>query len=424
MLYLLNLYANCMQMLKATKNQTAKTAIIQDTRRVKAFKKYPIKLRLTFDRKQNYYSTPFDLTKVEFEKIMYGRRLNESEKNIKQSILDFETKAIDILQQLPFFTWTNFENLFYSNRQQKGSVQAAFDDYISELKRETRIGTAESYECAKKSICTFSKRLKFIDINKDFLLQYENWMISNGKSKTTVGIYLRCLRALFNKQGIDKSIYPFGVGKNKYVIPTGKNIKKALSLSEIKMIFDYSTNTTSSKEMAKDYWIFIYLCNGLNIKDLCLLKRKNIDGNILIYTRAKTLRSKSNSENIIVSLKARSLEIINKWGQPSANLESYLFPHLTSGMPPERERLIIKQLTKTTNKYMKQIAKEIGINKEVTSYYARHSFASVLKRSGVSTEFISEALGHSDLKTTKSYLAGFESETIHRTTEALTAFTN
>ena len=379
---------------------------------------------MTFDRKQNYYSTPFDLTKVEFEKIMYGKRLSESEKNIKQSIQDFETKAIDILHQLPFFTWANFENLYYSNRKPKGSIQAAFDDYITELKSETRIGTAESYECAKKSICSFSKNLKFIDINKDFLLQYENWMISNGKSKTTVGIYLRCLRALFNKQGIDKSIYPFGVGKNKYVIPTSRNIKKALTLSDIKMIFEYSTNTISSKEMAKDYWIFIYLCNGLNIKDLCLLKRRNIDGNILTYTRAKTQRSKNNSEKIIVSLKARAIEIISKWCLPSINSESYLFPHLTNGMSPERERLIIKQLTKTTNKYMKQIASELGINEEITTYYARHSFASVLKRSGVSTEFISEALGHSDLKTTKSYLAGFESETIHRTTEALTAFTN
>jgi site-specific recombinase XerD len=73
---------------------------------------------------------------------------------------------------------------------------------------------------------------------------------------------------------------------------------------------------------------------------------------------------------------------------------------------------------------MKRIAKNLEINKEVTTYFARHSFATVLRNSGASMEFISEALGHSDMKTTKSYLAGFEQETIHKTTDALTAFSN
>ena len=71
---------------------------------------------------------------------------------------------------------------------------------------------------------------------------------------------------------------------------------------------------------------------------------------------------------------------------------------------------------------MKRIAKNLEINKGVTTYLARHSFATVLRNSGASMEFISEALGHSDMKTTKSYLAGFEQETIHKTTDALTAF--
>ena len=71
---------------------------------------------------------------------------------------------------------------------------------------------------------------------------------------------------------------------------------------------------------------------------------------------------------------------------------------------------------------MKLIAKELELNKKVTTYFARHSFATVLRNSGVSMEFISEALGHTDMKTTKSYLAGFEVEKIHETTNALTAF--
>jgi integrase/recombinase XerD len=91
-------------------------------------------------------------------------------------------------------------------------------------------------------------------------------------------------------------------------------------------------------------------------------------------------------------------------------------------MTAEREREVIQQVTKTINKYMKRIAKELEINKPITTYWARHSFSTVLKRSGASIEFISEALGHSDSKTTRKYLDSFENEAIHKTTNALTAF--
>ena len=73
---------------------------------------------------------------------------------------------------------------------------------------------------------------------------------------------------------------------------------------------------------------------------------------------------------------------------------------------------------------MKSLAKKLDIHRDVTTYFARHSFATILKRSGASTEFISDALGHSNLSTTKNYLAGFEDETLQKVTDALTAFKN
>jgi integrase/recombinase XerD len=71
---------------------------------------------------------------------------------------------------------------------------------------------------------------------------------------------------------------------------------------------------------------------------------------------------------------------------------------------------------------MKVIAKELEISANVTTYVARHSFATVLQRSGVDTSFISEALGHSSVKTTQNYLAGFEDESKREAVKALTAF--
>lgn len=138
--------------------------------------------------------------------------------------------------------------------------------------------------------------------------------------------------------------------------------------------------------------------------------------------RLSTSIDRNNGEKITVSLKPQAKAIIKKWGLHSVNPETYIFPHLQKGMTAETERKQIQQVTKNINKYMNLIAKELELSKEVTTYVARHSFATVLRNSGAATEFISEAFGHSNIKTTKNYLAGFEQEAIHKITEALTNF--
>lgn len=378
-----------------------------------------VSIRVTYNRVRKYYATKERLKPSEFKKIMTAKRRSEAENETFNEIISYQNKANEVIKDLPIFTFGKFEEMYFENRNATDSVYFAFDKYIKELKCENRIGTAVSYECAKGSIQGFSKDLKFADITPAFLKKYENWMLTKDKSITTVGIYLRSLRTIFNKASIDKSLYPFGDGSKKYSIPTGMNIKKALTLAEIGKIFNYEAPPKTMAEMAKDYWIFIYLCNGLNVKDLCLLKHKDIQGDILRYERAKTKRSKKKGEKITVSLKPQAKEVITKWGQVSINPETYVFPHLQKGITAERERKIVQQVTKNINKYMKQIAKSLELKKDVTTYFARHSFATVLRNSGASTEFISEALGHSSMKTTQSYLAGFEKETIHKTTDAL-----
>ena len=245
-------------------------------------------------------------------------------------------------------------------------------------------------------------------------------MTENAKSISTVGIYLRCLRAIYNLQNINRSVYPFGTGKGKYTIPTSKNTKKALTLKEIGKIYNYKAEPNSTKEKAKDYWLFLYLCNGMNVKDFCLLKWENISGNMLTYRRAKTKRSQRESKTISVALKPESIEIIKKWGKPSSNKNAYVFPHLNENMSAEQRKSVYFNLTKIINKYVGRIAEEVGINKNVTTYFARHSFATVLKRSGAKIEMISELLGHSNVGVTESYLDSFEKEQIQKETDVLT----
>ncbi len=398
----------------------AESSVFIDTLRPKKDNTCAVKIKVTFLRKRKYYPIDLNLHPLEYEKVMNALRKTPEQKELFIKINTFLAKANDVIKSLTIFTFTNFEDNYFEQRNIHDSVSFAFDKYITELKIEKRIGTAESYKCAKVSIEKFQKNVSFADITPKFLKRYQKWMLDNGNSVTTVGIYLRSLRTIFNLEKIDKSLYPFGKGSDKYSIPTSKNTKKALTVAEISNIYNYQTSPMSLKDMAKDYWMFFYLSNGMNVKDFCNLTWSNIDDDVLKYVRAKTKNSKGEQKSISVALKPESISIIKKWGIQSLNKKAYVFPHYKTGMTPEQQRNTHKQLTKTINEQMETICRDIGITKKVTTYFARHSFATVLKRAGTSIEMISDLLGHSSVNVTKNYLDGFEQDQIKKATDVLT----
>lgn len=399
-------------------------SICLDQRRLRSDNTYPVRLRVFTQspRKQKLYVTDFNYTEEDFKNVWLTSPPKEKYKDRRLELDALKVFSNKIADSLPHFTFEAFEKKYLRNTNNKDTIQAAFSDYANELRKIGRIGTAVSYECSLSSFDKFYKGAKFTDITVDVLNKYEKWMLDQNNSITTVGIYLRNLRALFNILISDGTLaqesYPFG--KKKYEIPTGNNIKKALSLEDVALI--YYQKTEPFLERSKAYWLFIYLCNGINVKDMCLLKYKNIKDNVLEFERAKTARTKRKVEPIRVHLNDDLLQIIKKWGNKNIGNETYIFPILTKDLTPERERQLIQQFIGVVNDHMKIIAKQLNIQKSATTYVARHSFATILQRSGASTEFISEALGHSNVATTQSYLAGFEDETKKETAKALTAF--
>jgi integrase len=402
----------------------AQAIIYIDTLRPKRNGKCSVKIRVTFMEKRKYFSTGVELSTEDFETVMStkkGTHKNDEQKDAYAKINKCLTKAVDAIKILePVFTFSSFEENYLEQRNTLNSVSFAFEKNIERLRFENKLGTADCYEYANKSISEFRKDLTFAEITPDLLTKYESKMLKDGKSPSTVSIYLRCLRAIYNLQNIDRSLYPFGEQKSKYSMPISRNIKKALTIEEIAKIYNYEAPAGSTKEMAKDYWLFLYLCNGMNVKDFCLLKWSNIDGQMLNYNRAKTQQSRKESKLISVALKPETMEIIKKWGQSSILKDAYIFPHLKPKMSAEAERAAYKQLTKTINVYMKRICAELGLNRDVTTYFARHSFATVLKRSGAKIEMISELLGHSSVDVTENYLDSFEKEHIQKETDVLT----
>jgi integrase len=246
--------------------------------------------------------------------------------------------------------------------------------------------------------------------------------LKDGKTYTTVGMYMRAVRAIINeakRSGIFKeSQYPFG--KGRYEIPSGEGRKLALTMQQIKAVITY-TDGRDTTERYRDLWFFSYLCNGINFTDLLKLKYSNIIGDEMCFYRQKTIRTSKVKREIQAMITPEMLSIIERWGNSDKSQDNYIFPYLKGGESPMQEKKTILDVTKRTNKRLKIIGTAVGVE-GLTTYAARHSYATVLKRSGANIAFISESLGHNDLKTTENYLASFEKDTRRKNAALLTNF--
>jgi integrase/recombinase XerD len=397
--------------------------LFHDTRRIKVTGTYPVKVRITCDRRSKYYETGVSLTKEEFKRI-FMKRIPVELREKKDTLFEAEAKATYLLKEIKPFNFPIFERRFLQKSYDGSFVETIFNEVIDRFNREGRIGTAESYKLSLRKLLKFKPRLRFEHIDAAFLHKFEEWMLEQGNSITTVGIYTRSLRAIFNeaieRTLISKEYYPFS--KRKYIVPTGRNVKKALTLAEIGKIFYYEPKTPQ-EEKAKAYWFFSYFANGINITDIARLKYKHISGDFIHFERAKTSRAmRSNPKIISISINDEMKLIMKKWGNWNKAKENYIFPVLNDGLSSQQERERIKDLIWRINKGLKSIADELKFEKPLTTYTARHSFSTVLKRSGASIEFISESLGHNSVQTTAHYLDSFEDDIKKKYSESLLGF--
>ena len=231
-----------------------------------------------------------------------------------------------------------------------------------------------------------------------------------GNKETTMSLLFRTLRSAYNKAIEDKcarkSDYPFNQYRiSKFDVTTEK---RAIAKTEV-LKFTKEAQPIGKRQyvqLSKDIFIFSYLCGGINFTDIANLTNANIiEGKRLHYVRQKT------GKLIKLGLSEEAIQIIEQYAPES---KGYLFPILDSKIhktPLQKQNRIHKILGKV-NKNLKLLAAQLGVEANLTTYVARHSFASVLKKSGVNIALISEALGHSDLATTQIYLDSFDNEQV------------
>ena len=392
-----------------------------DTRRTKSDGKCPVKIRVTHRRTRWYYPTGKDLTPEEWSALSTtkARAMVSIRKDIESSY-QIVRSAVEELTTAGAFTFDALNNRLKGATSD--TVNTAFRAKISAFNQQGQVGTATVYDTILKGIERFAgAHIPFDAVTVSWLVRYAAFLQSEGKKQTTIAIHLRHLRAILNearRQGIVKEAqYPFGRGR--FEIQEGEGRKMALTLVQIGQIARYDDGSDATAKY-RDYWLFLYLCNGINVADFVRLRFRDIVNGEICFVRQKTARTTRTRKEIRVVVTDRMQAIIDRWGNPPAP-DRFIFPVLDGSEDAMRQKLKTQYFTRAVNKRMATIGEALGIG-NISTYTARHSFATVLKRAGANIAYISESLGHNDLKTTENYLASFEREERVKNAELLTKF--
>ena len=395
-------------MIKVVKNGVV-VSVLLDTRTVNKEGTYPVKIKVYFQGKPKYYPTGICMsTKEELEEVLESK----SKKNIEiQDIIGKELsrilKNVDILVERGTFSFSNLNNMLGKNIG--GSLNEMISAKIKELENEEKFGSSAFYKGTLSLLKRYMKHdVPIKEVTVEWLNGLEKFILKTA-NQTTVAMNMRNIRATMNiaKQVgvIRESDYPFGRGK--YQIKEGSGKKKALNKKQLKAIAEYSDGSMTT-EFYRDLWLFIYFCNGLNVADLISLKFSDIQNDEISFIRKKTKDRTRDVKRIYAAITPEMYSIINKWGNdPKKNV--YIFPFLKPGDSAWEHEKKKKNLTKLINKRMKMIGEKLNLGK-ITTYVARHTYATVLRNEGVPISIISPMLGHSSVTTTEIYLADLESE--------------
>lgn len=372
---------------------------------------HPIMLRVCKGGKKKYVSLGISVNPMywDFEKNKPKRNcpnkeqivkvINEQEQKYSEQILEFSMEQRE-------YSPTTLVEAVAPVRKMK-TVGDLFNEYIAQLKSEGRLGYALSVQQVFNSLYKFRGHLNiyFSDIDVNWLKSYESWLKCKKLADNTIGIRFRTLRAVYNlalAEGLVKADnYPF----KKYKVSKlhKETAKRAITKEQVKKVIEYDvSNARFYKRLAVDMFAFSYLMGGINFTDMAFLTDKNFEGKRLVYIRQKTKKL------IMLPLQDKAIEIVNRYRSPQCK---YVFPILDNReRTPRQIRNRIYDVLANVNNHLADIGKELGIELKISSYVARHSYATVLKRSGVSTSVISESLGHSSERVTQIYLDSFENK--------------
>lgn len=343
------------------------------------------------------------------EQFIKGHSNYKTENNL---LVNLKARAEKIIRDFQIdgvnFSLVEFENKFRGKPEISNyKVSDFYDEIIDEYERSGRMSYAKSFKDTKKSFLKFAgNKILFKQINPILIEKYEVYLRENNNQNGGIAFKMRHLRRLMNiaitRKIMPKENYPFEVYKVSKI--KSESNKRALSVDEFKKIKNVDLSKNLELLEAHNYFMFSVYTRGMNFADMANLKWENVFNDRITYKRSKT----KHRFNIEISDEVQA--ILNYYKSQNRNSE-FVFPILLKNdMTPKQIANRKHKVLQRYNKKLKEVAKIAGVEQVLTSYVARHSFATILKYLGTSVEKISEMMGHSNVEITKNYLKDFGDE--------------
>lgn len=292
----------------------------------------------------------------------------------------------------------------FTHYNQQCKLFKFMQEIINNLNKMDRIRTSETYTSALKSFSGFLQQqdIPLDSINSGLIQEYEAYLKRRGVSLNTSSFYMRILRAVYNR-AVDMEMvlqrYPF---KHVY---TGveKTAKRAVTMSVIKRIKELDLKSSPALELSRDMFMFSFYTRGMSFVDMAYLRKDNLNLGILSYRRRKT------GQKLIIKWEKPMQEIVDKY---AGSTTDYLLPIITDKHIDERMQYIYAR--HNINYNLKIIGNKLGLNLPLTTYVARHTWASIARSKNIPLSVISECMGHDSEKTTRIYLTSLNTSAIDK----------
>lgn len=314
----------------------------------------------------------------------------------------FERIVRQLEQERRKYTADDVITLFHKVTKET-SLFSFMHSVIIQLRQLGKIRSSETYTATLKSFMEFREEhdVPLDGVNSDLMLLYEAHLKAKGVRMNTISFYMRILRAVYNR-AVEKELTPQKYPFRHVYTGVDKTVKRAVPVKVIKALKELNLSMKSSLDFARDMFMFSFYTRGMSFVDMAYLKKTDLQNGILTYCRRKT------GQRLTVKWEKCMEEIIKKY--PS-NSSTYLLPIIKE---QGNERKQYDNALHLVNYRLKDLSGMLKLQRPLTMYVARHSWASVAKVRNVPLSVISEGMGHDSEKTTQMYLASLEASVVDK----------
>lgn len=323
-------------------------------------------------------------------------KMNRELRKIRSTI---HTRIRHLKQTRVFYTVEDILTpCVHKNVKQQFYLLRYIDAQIERKKELKKDGMAAAYKSTRSSLAKFLNnsdiRIPAIDLR--FVRRYEDFLYSTGVTSNTISYYLRNFRILYNQAIVDgchsHNEYPFVKAQTR----PEKTVKRALTRENLQSLANLMLEDASELEFSRDLYLFSFYAQGMAFVDIVLLKKSSICNGILTYSRHKS------KQLIRIAVTPQMREIMDKYKAAG----EYIFPILDKQDSSEYKlyRLALGRI----NRHLRRIAAMANIKVPLTTYTARHTWATLARDYGAPVSVISAGLGHTSEEMTRIYLKEFD----------------